>query len=287
MKNRFIESVVLFFISTGLAAQLPDTDIWLFGLERSKENIYTLKKPVNITARAGYDNQPSFSEDGRKIYYTSIREDGQADIYSYSLSKKKTTRITSGPESEYSPTPYAEGILASVVVEQDSSQRIHFIDELSGAHTGKLENDSVGYFTFLNKDTVAFYKLTSPHSLRYTRKSDPEEKWLGNSPSRAFRSMSRHSILYALKDTAATSFFIYDLLTAKGQKVCVVPGICEDFLFHPVFGIVRSEGAKLLRYDEKQRLWILLFDLAPHGIKKITRFAFNRNDGYLAVVNNL
>ena len=41
--------------------------------------------PVNITNRSGYDNQPSFSKDEKSIYFTSIRNDKQADIYLYNI----------------------------------------------------------------------------------------------------------------------------------------------------------------------------------------------------------
>src|SRR5262249_21609651 len=131
-----------------LPAQMPDTEIWLFKLEKSKSG-QTLKDPQNISKRPGYDNQPSFSTDGKKLFYVSVREDKQADIYYYDLGKKKNVQLTKTALSEYSPSETADGKqLSAVVVESDSSQSIHFINATSGVHEKKIELDSVGYYTF-------------------------------------------------------------------------------------------------------------------------------------------
>ena len=74
-----------------LMAQLPNSDLWLFSIKPSKENI-ELKNPLNINNREGYDNQPSFSEDGKKLFYVSIKEDKQSDIYYYDIKKKQNIR---------------------------------------------------------------------------------------------------------------------------------------------------------------------------------------------------
>ena len=115
-----------------LSSQVPNTDVWLFKIEKNKTEL-KLTSPKNITSRTGYDNQPSFSSDSKKIYYVSIREDNQADFYYYDLKNEKTFQLTKTKESEYSPTLSADGkFLNSVVVESDSAQRIHFINPITG-----------------------------------------------------------------------------------------------------------------------------------------------------------
>ena len=58
--------LISLFFSITLAAQLPETDIWLFKIEKI-EGKYSYTNPLNITHRAGYDNQPTFSLDGKSI----------------------------------------------------------------------------------------------------------------------------------------------------------------------------------------------------------------------------
>src|ERR1700740_2251517 len=126
--NRKFNILVFVLVSYLLRSQLPNTDIWLFKLEKTKTEL-KLKDPKNITNRIGYDNQPSFSLDSKKIYYVSIHEDKQADFYYYDLGSQKIIQLTKTKESEYSPVLTADGeYLNSVVVESDSAQRIHFIN---------------------------------------------------------------------------------------------------------------------------------------------------------------
>lgn len=286
MRKQF--SGLILIVSVVMSAQVPNTDLWLFKIETDKLNQTILKDPLNITNREGYDNQPSFSSDGKRLYYVSIKEDKQADIYYYDMGGKLNVPFTKTKVSEYSPTLIGNGgFLASVVVEADSAQRIHYINILSGIDDNKLEMDSVGYFTFLNTDTVIYYKLTNPHSLRYYVTSTNEDKWLGNAPIRTFRTVNRHSFIYGLKDSTQVNFYKYDFLLQKASRYATYPSTNEDIVWHPLWGLIKSEEEKLLRFDELKSEWILLFDLASFDIKKITRFAFDPKTKYLVVVNNL
>jgi hypothetical protein len=287
MRKNLSTLFFLFFV-TLVRSQLPNTDLWLFKIETDKLKKSILTEPLNITSREGYDNQPSFSQDGKKIYYVSIKEDKQADIYYYDLKTKKNIQFTRSSESEYSPIVTEDKkYLTSVVVEKDSSQRIHFINALSGLDEKKFAFDSVGYYTFLNTDTIVYYKLTDPHSLRYFVTSSNEDKWLGNMPIRTFKAVNRHTLIYGLKDSSHVVFYTYDFLLQRAYKYAEYPSANEDAIWHPAYGLVKSEVTKLLRYDELKNEWILLYDLALFGIKKITRFSFSPNDKYLVVINNL
>ncbi len=274
-------------LSCFLKAQLPDTDVWLFKLEKTKTDLKP-GDPKNITKRTGYDNQPSFSNDSKKIYYVSIREDKQSDIYIYDIGSEKTVQLTKTKESEYSPvlTPDSK-YLNSVVVEADSAQRIHFINSLTGISDKKFETDSVGYYTFLNADTVLYYKLTNPHSLRFYVKSTNEDKWLGNDPTRAFKTINRHTFIYGVKDSVKVSFYKYDFVFQKAEKYTEHPTTSEDAIWHEQHGLLKSEGNKILRFDEAKKEWLQLFDLSSFGIKKITRFNFDPKNKYLVIVDNL
>ncbi len=274
-------------LSCFLKAQLPDTDVWLFKLEKTKTDL-KLGDPKNITKRTGYDNQPSFSNDSKKIYYVSIREDKQSDIYIYDIGSEKTIQLTKTKESEYSPVLTPDGkYLNSVVVEADSAQRIHFINALTGISDKKFETDSVGYYTFLNADTVLYYKLTNPHSLRFYVKSTNEDKWLGNNPTRAFKTINRHAFIYGVKDSVKVSFYKYDFVFQKAEKYTEYPTTSEDAIWHEQHGLLKSEGNKILRFNEAKKEWLQLFDLSSFGIKKITRFNFDPKNNYLVIVDNL
>ena len=85
----------------------------------------TVARPVNISNSPGYDNQPSFTPDGRHILFTSIRGGGQTDIYRYTIASRELSRVTETPESEYSPTVTPDRAHISVIrVEKDGTQRL-------------------------------------------------------------------------------------------------------------------------------------------------------------------
>ncbi|MDX2174498.1 MAG: hypothetical protein SFY56_15450 [Bacteroidota bacterium] len=272
-------------------SQLPNTDIWLFNL-KIKDKKTIIEKGKNITNREGYDNQPSFSEDGEKIYFVSIKADKQADIFYYHLGNKKTIQLTKTQESEYSPTLATnKSSVTSVVVQKDSSQIIQsivFDKKEQLLKTTQISNlDSIGYFTFLNSDTIIYYKLTQPHSLRYYSISKNEDKWLGNNPIRGFKAINRHTLIYGLKDSSKVTFYTYDFVLHKSEKYTVYNSLNEDIIWNAPWGLVKSEGSKLLNFNPEKKEWNILFDLTTYGIKKITRFNFDKKNKYLVVVDNL
>src|SRR3954471_17479570 len=111
----------LCFVASALSAQNPE--VYLAPIT-VRGPVVTVGTALNVTNRAGYDNQPSFTADGRALYFTSVREDAQADIYRYNLEAKTTGRFTkSAPESEYSAAemPHARSI-SVIRVEKDSTQ---------------------------------------------------------------------------------------------------------------------------------------------------------------------
>lgn len=283
--TRLLFSITLPFV---LNAQMPNTEVWLFKLGTNEAGASILKEPLNISQRNGYDNQPSFAADGKKVYYVSVREDNQADIYVYDLRKKETLPFTKTKESEYSPQISSDDkYIEAVVVEMDSAQRIHSINQLTGADEKKLDFDSVGYYCELNSDTLVYYKLTEPHSLRYYIKSSKEDKWIGNSPIRGFKLVNRHTLIYGLKDSSKVVFYTYDFLLKKAKYYAEYPSLDEDICWHTKWGLIKPDGNKLLRYDESKSDWLLLFDLSSFGIKKITRVTFDSKNNYLVIVDNL
>lgn len=280
---------ILVFFTNCLLAQMPETDIWLFKIER-KENVLTYTNPLNITNRVGYDNQPTFSLDGKSILYVVIDSTKQADIYQYTISKKSSVNLTKSNVSEYSPTLLPNGLgFSCVVVEKDSVQRVWKFN-LDGkfnsiAHEG---TDSIGYHTWLNADTLLYYKLTDPHSLRVLNIKTNEDHWLCDHPTRAFKKMGNSTrFIYAIKDSVRAEFRIYNPTLRESKVYATYPTSNEDFIWHPELGLIKSENADLLRYNDQTDKWDLLFSFSNLGIKKITRFLFDSKTKQLAIVSNL
>src|SRR5688500_17636771 len=153
--------------SPSAAQGAPSTDIHLVPL-LLREGRVSVGPPLNITARAGYDNQPSFTPDGRAILFTSAREDAQSDIYRYDIATRRTTRVTTTTESEYSATVMPDGARMSVIrVEADSTQRLWSF-RLDGTDPRVVLEaiKPVGYHAWANDSTLALFVLGSPATLQ-------------------------------------------------------------------------------------------------------------------------
>ncbi|MHB0949429.1 MAG: hypothetical protein ACYC4J_10245 [Gemmatimonadaceae bacterium] len=144
--------------TAGAQAAPPSTDIFLAPLTIRGDEI-VVGTAVNTTQRPGYDNQPAFLPDGSGFLFTSIRDDAQADIWRYDLASRRSTRVTSTPESEYSATPIAGGTAFSAVrVERDSTQRLWRFPLSGGEPALVLEGTKpVGYHAWMGDSSVAVF----------------------------------------------------------------------------------------------------------------------------------
>ena len=282
------------FISIYGFAQMPETDIWLVNIVK-KEGKYNYEKPLNITNRKGYDNQPSFTEDNKGVYFVSVKEDKQADIYIYNIKKKLITQLTKTPESEYSPTLNVDNKkITCVVVLKDSSQQFFNYDKENVISpieiaSGIPNTDSVGYFAWLNKDTILYYKLTNPHSLRAWDITTNKDVWICDYPTRAFKKIGNTSeFIYGIKkDSTSVEFRIYNPILRESKLYATYPSVSEDFIWHNELGLIKSENSDLMNYNTKTNSWDILFSFSSLGIKKITRFVFDSKTKQLVIVSNL
>lgn len=271
----------------GIRAQLPETDLWLFKIKTEDKKLI-LGEGKNITSRKGYDNQPFFTPDNKSILYVSIREDNQADVYRYDIGKEQSFQLTKTKTSEYSPNYTPDGkSISCVVVEEDSTQRL-WLYNLDGS-VKKCYNegiDSIGYYSWLSNDTLLYYKLTDPHSLRMYIETGKTDKWICNNPCRAFKQMEGNIFLYGIKDSISVQYRYYNTVLRRSEEYANHKSKSEDFVWNKNYGLVKSEGAQLLWYNPLEKTWNVLFDFAPAGIKKITRFAFDSKNKSIVVVDN-
>ena len=158
--HKFKLTALLAIASASTFAQQASTDIYIvdYGV---KDGNYYFNAPVNITHRPGYDNQPSFSPDAGKVYYTSYHDTIQSDIYVYDLNDTSTTQITQSAESEYSPRLAKDQMGLNIIrVDADRGQRFYKI-LLDGTDPIQLvsSTDSAAYYAWVNDSTIAMAVL--------------------------------------------------------------------------------------------------------------------------------
>lgn len=166
MKTRRMSLLALMTVLAPLsAAAQGGTDIYLARIDTAGAT-FTLSTPQNITARAGYDNQPQFMADGRALLFTVAHDDGQTEIHRYETESGRTVRVTRTAESEYSATPLPDGGFSAVRVERDSTQRLWRFRADGAAVAPLLDLAPIGYHAWLDQQTLVLFVLGDPPTLQ-------------------------------------------------------------------------------------------------------------------------
>ena len=282
-------SMLCFCDSRTFGQAPPDTDIFLVDLT-PKSHPLVVGKPVNITQRKGYDNQPSFTPNGKSLLYTALQEDGQTDIYRYDIQQKSTTRLTQTPESEYSPIVTPDTAYFSVIrVERASKQRLwKFPIAGSDAPTLILENvKPVGYHCWLTADSLALFILGKPNSLQLARVSTGDTARIEGSIGRSLHKIPGKNALSFIHKRTPTDWEInqLDLTTYLTTRIAPALNGSEDFVWTPDGLLLMCQGAGLYQFNPTSDLrWTQLADFSSLGIRQLTRLAIDREGKRLALV---
>ena len=283
--------IILLITCTKVYSQLPQTELFLTGIE-IKNNLIKVKKIEKISSHTGYNNQPAFINKDKDILFTSNAEgDKKTHICNYNISSKKIKRISITNTSEYSAQVLPNQTDFSVVmVEEDSTQRIWVFDLLKGENKSCLsqQTDSVGYYTWLSKDSLLYYKLTNPHSLHALNIKTNQDVWLCNSPTRSFKKVNPSTFFYVIHEESQNTVYLFDIFTKKATPFAIDNvSANQDYIWNANLGLLKSEAGKIYRYSTDTKVWAELADFTSYGIKKISRFAISNNGKYLALVSNL
>jgi dipeptidyl aminopeptidase/acylaminoacyl peptidase len=268
----------------------PATDVYLLNM-KSRDGHFELGKPVNVTNREGYDNQPSFLPDGQCFLYTSIREDGQADIYKYDVADSSAIRVTQTPESEYSPTVTPDGRHFSVVrVETDSTQRLWQFP-LGGGEPILILPDvkPVGYHAWGDAHTVALFVLGNPPTLQLADIPTGKAEAVSGNIGRSLHKVPRRNAISFVHKASENEWMIKQLDLKTRQVTPLVktlPG-SEDYAWTPQGVLLMGRNSKLYKYDPaKDKEWQEIADFSDAGIKTITRLAVSPSGDRLALVSH-
>ena len=279
-----------------MAQAAPSTDVYLARITLTAHDSIGIGvgKPVNITHRRGYDNQPAFTPDEHAVFYTSSRDDGQTDIYRYDIATHRTARVTTTPESEYSATFTPGAKRFSVVrVEPDSTQRLwSFAMDGSDPRLVLRTVKPVGYHAWLDATHVALFVLGKPATLQVaelgTEHVDTIAREIGRSLS-VVRAGGVSFVTRGADSTFAINTVELDSDTKHPRpaiRVAELPPGAEYVVWLSSGDAVTANGSKLfvLRRGPADYHWAVVADLAKYGIRNITRLAVSRGGRWLAFV---
>jgi Tol biopolymer transport system component len=270
------------------------TEVWMFKYYY-EAGTYKILSGFNVSNHEGYDSQPSFSENGSYMLWTSERDSGQTEIYRYDLTGKSSTRLTQTGVSEYSPT-YMEGgrFISAVVVEPDSTQRLWKYNKVSMKSEVIFPKiTGVGYHTWMDNETIFMFQLTTPFSLIMCDTRSQVSRTIATDIGRCmntYKTNKRKILLYVQIDAEGKKWIkAIDINGQPATEFTPIPCLegSEDYGVDKRGLLMMASGSKLYSWKVgTDTTWQLAADLTSYNVNSVSRIAFSPDGSHIAVVNN-
>jgi hypothetical protein len=296
-----ILTLILLFISFYSFAQLPETIVYLFQVQKSPKG-YRVHSPKIISKTNGYNNQPNFSMDGQWLFYVSSMDTINTEIYKYDLAKQKSKRLTRTKEPEYSPrfTPDMERI-SCVKVEKDKTTQHLYSYNLKGKKPQLFLPDltTIGYYEWISQNEFLSFELPEPFYLVKRNLVHKTADTIASNIGRTFYSLRSKGKMVFVDKSDSMHWKIRIIAKEnlarikKGPKVAnlilteTLPGE-EDYYFMQDGSILMGHEGKIymkknpFRYTDST--WDEFADLNQFGIRQFYRIALSPDNTQLAVV---
>lgn len=263
----------------------PNPDIVVFDLSNDGKK-FSISNPIIIANSTGYDNQPSFSRDGKTIFFTRM-ENGVANLWSWSFENQKTQPLTQSEFAEYSPTqiPFEPKSFSTVRVEKDGIQRLW---KFSGDKGYSMIFDTikpVGYHVWDNKN-IAMFILGEPQTLQVTNYDTKKVQIIDDNIGRCLQKRPVASqISYTRLNEKLPRVYIYDFSEKKKHYFATLPSEIEDYTWFSKNQIITSDGSNLfVLEDSTAKQWQKIYNLSSFKLTGISRLAISPDLTKLAIV---
>jgi hypothetical protein len=276
----------------------PDTEIYLASLKVANGTL-EVGTPANITNSPGYDNQPSFTPDGRTVLFTSRRGGTQTDIFKYDIAAKRLSQLTSTPESEYSPTVTPNGAVSVIRVELDgqNTQRLWQFTAEGRDPKVVLENvKPVGYHAWADDHTLALFVLGQPATLQLADTRTGTARTVASDIGRSIQripgtgTVSEISFVQREREGEAVRLTIKKINPATGDVSALTPAVEgsreADTAWMPDGTLLMVKGDVLYSWKRGQTGWKEVASFERMSLGGVTRLTVSPAGDYLAIVGS-
>lgn len=276
-------------------AQVPDTDIYIANFSFEEDKLI-FDKLHNITNRTGYDNQPFFHPENKWLYFSSIRNEGQSDVYRYEWENNRTYRVTETFEDEFSPQMIpGKNAFSTVRVELNQKQRLWQFDILNPSMPELLIPDveRVGYSAWIDKYNLILFLVAQDekeHELLHVNLKNSKKQLIDKHIARGFavRHEKKQLLYVSNEDSSNWELKLFNPINMKKEVVGKALAKSEDYCWINTNLLITGNGKVIygMNMNKEEKVWVPLLDLNNKLSGSIERIAINPKYNRLALVVN-
>jgi len=256
----------------------------------------TIGIPRKLTGDRGINSQPSFSPDGKSIYFITRRDsvNGQGDVYRIDLATGIETRITTTPEMENSPTITPDGKLMVIrwVPATLFKEWGPWLYDMTGKplHGVLPGPDTVGYYVRADANTFAMVRPTTRRAIALfdtrTGKMTDYDWPVANLPPQ--RIPGKHAVSYTRPDSVrGNQIRRLDITTHDTAVIApAVPGKTVH-TWTPKGSILMARGNVVFMLVPPGRSWTQVATFTDPEIQDINAYVVSPKGDKLILISPL
>lgn len=290
MYSKISLSFLMVFFCVFIYAQ-EATEIYLFDLTKT-DSTFIISNPINISNNEGYDNQPSFTEDGTAILFSSSRN-GQIDIARYDIIGNYRTWLTKTDVNEYSPAAYPnkKKHFTCVRLDIDGTQQLYKYAYKKKDPQVLIPNLKVGYYLWFNKYTVVSFVLGDTETLQVSNFKHkikyPIQNNIGRSLSKIPAAISNGENLMSFisKSHGTPEIYAIDPVNSEEKYIADALEGSEDLTWTLDGTILMGKNNEIFKLKpQEDKEWFAIKIESDLPIKNISRLVVSPNGTKIAVV---
>jgi hypothetical protein len=273
----------------------PGTDIYLVPLSGGLASLKDAR-PQPLSVAPGYDNQPMFSVDGRRVLFAANRDGKQTDVYEFDRASGRIRQLTATAENENSPTYLPDGAgprggFSVVRTEADRTQRLWRFDA-DGRSPELVLRDikPVGYHAWIDSGQLALYVLGPPSTLRLASVASGTARVAAEAIGRSLHRIPGTRLVSFVQREPSGEVWIKQIDPVSGTIDRLVAAAAGSAPEHDMAWLpdgrtaIMSAGTTIVSWTRGATGWTAVFDAAPHQLGPLSRLAVAPTNDAIAIV---
>ena len=267
------------------------SDIYLFDLDE-QDSVIAISNPINISKSEGYDNQPSFTEDGMSVLFSSFRN-GQADISKYFLDGNYRVWITDTEASEFSPTYYPgkKKFFTCVRLNGDETQLLYKYAYKNKLPEIIIPDITVGYYLWFNEKVIISYVIGEIESLQVSNLKYKIRYPIQNNIGRSIQkiplaaSIGENLVSFISLEHEVPEIYSINPMTSDAKYIIDALEGSQDLVWTKKGNMLMGKGNMIYKFDpDKDKNWTPIIIECDLPLDGISRIVISPNGKKIAVV---